>query len=99
MHRERRLPPVVEQIVGSACGQRGMEPVGEAVDPRRRRIVRPVAAEFRQIVRHAAAADDQHALLPQRRERAPHAKMVLGPQMRLQRKLQHGNVGLRIHQQ
>ena len=42
--RKRRLPPVVEQIVGPLRGQRGMEPVGESVDPIRGGIVRPLTA-------------------------------------------------------
>ena len=79
LDRERRLSPIVEQIVVAPFRQRRMNPVGKTVDPVRRRIVRAVAAKFRQIVREAAAADDQHAFLPQRRQRAPDAQVMPGP--------------------
>ena len=95
--RVRRLPPVVEQIGDLARTQRGVNPIGKAVDPGRRRIVQGMAAEFRQVMREASAADNQHALVAERRQRAADTQMMLGSQMRLHRQLQNRNVGLRIH--
>src|SRR6266478_6314184 len=88
LDRERRLSPIVEQIIGLARGERAIKPVGKTVDPIGRRIVRTMTVKFRQIVRQAAAADDQHALLPQRRQGASRAKMVLWSKVRLDRELQ-----------
>jgi hypothetical protein len=55
--------------------------------------------KFRQVVREDAATDDQHALVPQRRQSASDKQMVLRSEMRLHRKLKNRNVGPRIHQQ
>ena len=64
----------------------------------RRRIVRAMAAKLREVMGHASAADDQDALRPQRRQRSPYHQVMLRPEMRLNRKLQDGNVRLRVHQ-
>ena len=69
--REGRLTPIVEQIVYPAFHQRSIEPVGEAVHPIGGWIVRAVAAKFRKIMRETTAADNQHALVSQRRQSAP----------------------------
>ena len=88
--RMRRQAPIVDEIVGAALVERGVEPVGEIVDPRRRRIVDVLAAKFRKIVGQAAAADDQHAVLPQRRQRLAEPQMVGGTEPRLDRQLRTG---------
>jgi len=55
-----------------------------------RRIVGRPATEFRQVVREAAAGDDQHIVLPQRRQGASEAKVVRRTKVRLDRKLKKG---------
>ena len=51
-----------------------------------------------QVMRQAAGANDQNPQGPQRRQRPAQQQMVFGTQIRLQRKLHHGNVVFGIHQ-
>ena len=95
--REGRAVAVAEQVAKPPLQQGTIHPIGEGGDPVGLGRVRRLAEEFLEVMSEAAAADDQHALLPQRRQRAAEVEVVRRAKMRLNRDLQHWDVGLGIH--
>ncbi len=94
---ERRLAAVVQQRRHVIGVQLLLHPLDERTHVRRLpalRVVVPVV----QVVGDAARADQQHPVRAQRRQRAAHRPLVRGPQRRLDRQLQHRDVGLRVEQ-
>jgi hypothetical protein len=89
---------VVDELVGASRRDGLGQPVGEIADPGRGRRVDRRHAQLAEIMRRAARAEDQHALVAQRPQRLADLEFVRGAEMGLHRELRHRNVGLRIHQ-
>src|ERR1035438_7716038 len=79
---------------GGAGRDRPAEPVVETLRgvPRSRVL----GEEVSQVVVAHPAADNEHALVPQRLERIADAQMLCRIEAGLQRKLQHRHLGLRV---
>src|ERR1035441_6832686 len=94
--RRGRLCPLRQRALTLGCvgRDRPAEPVVETLRgvPRSRVL----GEEVSQIVVAHPAADNEHALVPQRLERTADTQMLCRIEAGLQRKLQHRHLGLRV---